>query len=188
MDYKRVLKLHYVDRLGSREIAKMCQCGKSTVNEFLTRFNAHPELSYPISEDITNEFIEQTLYSKRKNQIGEELYRAFDEESVHRALTKKGETLKHLWQKYNAIGEVDGKRPLSYRQYCRRYAAWLDHGNITAHIPRYPGINMELDYAGKTLTLHDRSNHEKITKVTIFVAVLSYSKYFYIEGDRKSVV
>ena len=182
MDYKRVLKLHYVDRLGSREIAKMCQCGKSTVNEFLTRFNAHPELSYPLSEDITNEFIEQTLYSKRKNQIGEELYRAFDEESVHRALTKKGETLKHLWQKYNAIGEVDGKRPLSYRQYCRRYAAWLDHGNITAHIPRYPGINMELDYAGKTLTLHDRSNHEKITKVTIFVAVLSYSKYFYIEG------
>lgn len=182
MDYKKVLRLHNVDRLSSREIARLCNCGKTTVNDFIARFNAHPELSYPLSEDITNEFIEQALYQKPGNQVDNDLYRPFSEEAAYRALTKKGETLKHLWQQYNAVGEVDGKKPLSYRQYCRRYSAWLENGKVTFHIPRYPGINMELDYAGKTLGLRSRSNPEEITKVTVFVAALSYSNYFYVEG------
>ena len=40
MDYKKVLRLHNVDRLSSREIAKACNCGKTTVNDFIARFNA----------------------------------------------------------------------------------------------------------------------------------------------------
>ena len=39
-----------------------------------------------------------------------------------------------------------------------------------------------LDYAGKTLVIHNRRNLEETMKVTIFVATLSYSDYFYIEG------
>lgn len=182
MDYKKVLRLHNVDKLSSREIARICNCGKTSVNDFIARFNAHPELSYPLPEDVTNEFIEQMLYRKPGNQVNEDLYRSFSEEAVYRALSKKGETLKHLWQQYNAVGEVDGKKPFSYRQYCRRYSAWLENGKITFHIPRYPGVNMELDFAGKTLRLHNRSNPEETTKVTIFVSTLSYSNYFYAEG------
>ena len=41
---------------------------------------------------------------------------------------------------------------------------------------------MELDYAGKTLCIHNRSNLSSTTKVTIFIAALSYSDYFYAEG------
>ena len=182
MDYKKVLRLHNLDKLSSREIARICNCGKTSVNDFIARFNAHPELSYPIPEDITNEFIEQMLYRKPGNQVNEDLYRSFSEEAVYRALSKKGETLKHLWQQYNAVGEVDGKKPFSYRQYCRRYSAWLENGKITFHIPRYPGINMELYFAGKTLKLHSRNNPEETTKVTIFVSTLSYSNYIYAEG------
>lgn len=36
--------------------------------------------------------------------------------------------------------------------------------------------------AGKPLWLSDRNNPERRTKVTIFVAALSYSDYFYVEG------
>ena len=50
----------------------------------------------------------------------------FNKEAVYKALARKGETLKHLWQKYNVIGVVDGKKPMSYRQYCRRYSEWAD--------------------------------------------------------------
>jgi len=106
-------------------------------------------LSYPLSEDVTNEFIENLLYKKPGVSSESQLYRPFDEEAVYRALARKGETLKHLWQKYNAIGVVDGLKPLSCRQYCRRYAKWTDSKEMTFHIPRYPGINMELDFAGK---------------------------------------
>ncbi|MDD7201675.1 MAG: hypothetical protein SPF89_01040 [Sphaerochaetaceae bacterium] len=104
------------------------------------------------------------------------------EEAAYKALSRKGVTLKKLWQKYNAMGAADGLRPLSYRQYCRRYAAWCQSPKITFHIHRYPRINLELDFAGKTLLVHDRRDSCLTTKVTVFVAALSYSDYFYCEG------
>ena len=59
MDYKKVLRLRFVNRLSCREIAESCgDCGKTSVNEFLKRFDACPELTYPLSEDVTNEYIE----------------------------------------------------------------------------------------------------------------------------------
>lgn len=183
MDYKKVLRLRFVNRLSCREIAESCgDCGKTSVNEFLKRFDACPELTYPLSEDVTNEYIEGLLYKKSGVPADKLLYRDFNKEAVYKALARKGETLKHLWQKYNAIGIVDRKKPMSYRQYCRRYSEWADSKQLTFHIQRYPGVNLELDYAGKQLYLHNRRNPEETTKVTIFIAALTYSDYFYAEG------
>lgn len=186
MDYKKVLRLHYVNKLSGREIADSCgDCGKTSVNEFLKRFRECQELTYPLSEDITNEYIEGLLYRKPGVSATQQLYRDFDKEEVYKALARKGETLKHLWQKYNAVGEVDGKKPFSYRQYCRRYSEWMDSKQLTFHIQRYPGVNLELDFAGKQLFLHDRRNPAQTTAVTIFIAALTYSGYFYAEGIVK---
>ncbi len=183
MDYKRVLRLHYVNHLSGREIAESCSdCSKTTVNEFLKRFRDCPELTYPLSEDVTNEYIEGLLYKKPGVPDSQALYRDFDKEAIYKALARKGETLKHLWQKYNAVGIVDGQKPMSYRQFCRRYNEWTDSKQITFHIQRYPGVNLELDYAGKQLCLHNRRNPEEVTKVTIYIAALTYSDYFYAEG------
>ena len=182
MDYKRVLRLHFDGGLSGRAIAESTGYGRTAVNDFLKRFRENDMLSWPLSEDVTNELIGSMLYQKPGNAANYDLYRGFDEESVHRKLAKKGETLKHLWKLYYAEGETDGKRPLSYRQYCRRYANWLDSQNVTFHIQRYPGVNLELDYAGKTLSIHNKRDPEEITEVTIFIATLSYSDYFYIEG------
>ena len=183
MDYKKVLRFHFVNHLSSREIAESCgDCGKSSVNEFLKRFRECQELSYPLSEDITNEYIEGLLYKKPGATGEQSLYRDFDQEAVYKALARKGEALKHLWQKYNAIGIVDGRKPLSYRQYCRRYGEWLDPKQLTFHIQRYPGVNLKLDYAGKQLSLHDQKDPQAVTRVTIFIAALTYSDYFYAEG------
>ena len=102
MDYKRVLMLRFTNGMSRREIAETTGDGKTTVNEFLKRFRECTELSYPLPEEVTNEFIEGILYRKAGNPVNSELYRDFDEEEVHRALTRKGETLKHLWKKYNA--------------------------------------------------------------------------------------
>ena len=111
MDYKRILALHFTNGMSGREIAAVTGGCKTTVNEFLKRFRECKELSYPLSEDVTNEFIAESLYRKAGKRVESELYRDFDPEEVHRALSRKGETLKHLWKKYNAAGEVEGKRP-----------------------------------------------------------------------------
>ena len=182
MDYKKVLKLHHINKLSSREIARNCNCGKTAVNDFLRRFRDCPELSYPLSPDITNEALEKLLYKKAGNQTNNDLYRDFDKEEVYRALSKKGETLKHLWRKYNSVGAVDGRMPLSYRQFCRRYSEWSGAKSFTFHLQRQPGINIELDFAGKQLHIRDVKNPEVSTPVTVFVTILSYSGYFYAEG------
>ena len=182
MDYKRVLKLHFVNGFSSRAISESTKDGKTTINEFLKRFKECKELAWPLPEEVTNEYIENLLYKKKGNAANDEFYREFNEEETHRKLAKKGETLLHLWKLYNAEGEVDGKRPLSYRQYCRRYANWMGNKNVTFHIQRYPGVNTELDFAGKALWLHSVRDSEELTKVTIFVAALSFSDLFYIEG------
>ena len=148
MDYKKVLRLHYVNHLSSREIAASNACGKTTVNEFLKRFRECPELSYPLPNDVTNEYIESILYKKPGVSAEQLLYRDFSEEAVYKALARKGETLKHLWQKYNAVGIVDDRKPMSYRQFCRRYSEWTDSRKLTFHIQRYPGVKLELDFAG----------------------------------------
>lgn len=58
MDYKKVLRLHFVNHLSSCEIAESCgDCGKTSVNEFLKRFSESQELSYPLPADVTNEYI-----------------------------------------------------------------------------------------------------------------------------------
>lgn len=146
MDYKKVLRLHYVNGFSGRAIAESTGYGKTTINEFLKRFRESEEFDWPLSDDVTNEMISEKLYQKPGNSINNNLYRGFDEEVVHRKLAKKGETLLHLWKLYTAEGVVEGKYPLSYRQFCRRYANWMDNKNITFHIQRYPGVNIELDY------------------------------------------
>ena len=70
---------------------------------------------YPIPEDTKNEFIERLLYKKPGFSEEQLLYRDFDKEAVYKALSRKGETLKHLWKKYNAVGIVDDKKLMSYR-------------------------------------------------------------------------
>ena len=131
MDYKRVLVLHFTNGMSSREIAETTGDGKTTINEFLKRFRECGVLKYPLPEDVTNEFIGELLYRKAGSPTDSQLYRDIDPEGIHRALTKKGETLKHLWKKYNASGIVDGRRPLSYRQFCRRYSQWLQSSKQT---------------------------------------------------------
>ena len=76
MDYKRILTLHYTDGMNGREIAVATGIGKTTVNEFLKRFRECEELSYPLTEEVTNEFIAERLYYKVRKPT-DELYRDF---------------------------------------------------------------------------------------------------------------
>jgi len=64
-------------------------------------------------------------------------------------LPVKEETIKHLWQKYNVMGIVDGRKAMSYRQFCRHYSEWADSRKLTFHIQLYPGVKLELDFAEK---------------------------------------
>lgn len=184
LDYKRILALRFGKGLSGREIALSCGCSKTAVNDFLRRFKDCPQLSLPLGNEVTNHTIDELLYKRRgvDPNESENLYRPVDYKALQRVLSNKGETLKRQWRKYNAVGVVDGRKPYSYRQYCYKFSEYLGKENVTFRINREPGVNLELDFAGKTLFLRDKRRPEIKSKVTIFVATLSYSKYFYAEG------
>jgi len=187
LDYIQILQMHFVRNFSSREIASSSGCSKSAVGEFLRRFTSYGKLSYPISSEMTNELIYDLLYSQKGGSNSSSgYYREIDCPAIYKALPKKGETLKHLWRKYNAGGCIidDGttKYPYSYRQFCKIFSNWCEERNVTSHIQRYPGQNCELDFAGMPLYLKNRLTGEETTKVTIFVATMSYSNYCYVEA------
>lgn len=57
-----MLVLRYTNGMSVREITEATGDGKTTVNKFLKRFRECEELSYPLSEEVTNEFIPERLY------------------------------------------------------------------------------------------------------------------------------
>jgi hypothetical protein len=191
LDFIKILRLSYGKKLSGREIAELQGCGKTAINDFLKRFRESDDFSYPLAPTVTNELINQTLYKSRGGSNSRKHFREFDCEQVYKKLPKKGETLKHLWLKYDAAGPViqdDGSvhYPYSYRQFCKIYADWCEQRNVTSRIPRYPAQNCELDFAGMALYLKNKLTGEKSTKVTIFVATMSYSNYCYAEGIVKA--
>lgn len=184
IDYKKALSLAYESELSLREIAANLQCSKSTIADFLSRFERSDKslLSFPLAPEITNEKIEELLYKPKGIKARMELFREPDYETTLSALKRKGQTLKTQWRLYDSLGIVDGKRPYSYRQFCQKIADWVQKEETVSHIIRNPGENIELDYAGMNLYIKDSNAPDGETKVTIFIATLSYSAYFYAEA------
>lgn len=96
MDYKRVLIFYFTNGMSSREISETTGDGKTTVNEFLKRFRECEELSYPLPEEVTNEFIAGCLYKKAGNLV-----------NSTGILTRKKSTV--LWQRRERRSSTCGR-------------------------------------------------------------------------------
>jgi predicted DNA-binding protein YlxM (UPF0122 family) len=111
LDYIRIVRLSYGKKLSGREIAETQGCGKTAINDFLRRFRESGEFSYPLAPTVTNELINQQLYKSQGGKLFNKQFREFDCKEIYRKLPKKGETLKHLWLKYDAAGVVTQNLP-----------------------------------------------------------------------------
>jgi len=68
-----------------------------------------------------------------------------------------------------------------YSQFCYHYQKYAQKKRASLHIPRKPGEQIEVDWAGKTTYIIERNTGEVIT-CYVFVAALSYSQYAYVEA------
>lgn len=185
LDYLSILKMHYLQKLSCREICASVGCGKTAVSKFLNRFEENENLKYPLPPEITNEQLEELLYRKRGG--AKEIFAPVDCGRIYTEMAGKGQTLQRLWNKYRRYCEntPSSPQPYSYRQFCQKYQNYLETKGLTGRVIRYPGQNIEVDYAGKVLYLKNPVTGRNETKVTIFVGTLSFSKYYYAEGMLK---
>ena len=82
---------------------------------------------------------------------------------------------------------MNGEEPLMYSQFCYYIQKDEEKRRATMHIPRKPGQQIEVDWAGDPAHIIDPDTGE-ITDAWIFVGVLTYSQYAFVKAyiDEKT--
>ena len=100
---------------------------------------------------------------------------------VRKELLRNGVTKKLLWIEYCEDCQQTGETPLMYSQFCEYIHRDEQKRRATMHIPRKPGEQIEVDWAGDPAHITDPDTGE-ITDCWVFVGVMTYSQYAYVEA------
>ena len=175
---REVLRLRFNFKLSYNKIAQSCQMGRSTVGDYIQRFEKS-QLTWPLPDDIDDSQLEQLLFLKPQPDTSCTRPRrpAADWAYIHKELRRKAVTLMLLWQEYKEQ-HPDG---LQYSQFCQRYRNWAQRVDPVMRIEHRAGQNTFVDYAGMTMAVFDPDT-DSTREAQIFVAALGASSYSYAEA------
>ena len=108
-------------------------------------------------------------------------YKMPEYDMVHREMQKSGVTLNLLWLEYCEQCRLAGEQPYKSTQFNKYYADYVHKTKATMHLNHKPGDVMPVGWAGQTAHIIDTDTGELI-KEYLFVAVLPYSGYSYVEA------
>jgi transposase len=177
ISYREILRL-YSQGFSQRSIAASVGCGKGTVQRTIAHAKEH-NLELPLLPEMTDEKLRH-LFSQADGDKYEG-YKEPDFEQIHRDMSKRHMTLSLLWNEYSMQCRQNDTVPYKYTAFCNRYRDYIQKTKATMHLHRRPGEQMEVDWAGQTMEIVDSLTGE-IISAYIFVAVLSYSGYTYVEA------
>lgn len=174
--YREILRLHCLN-FSERNIALSCSVSRNTVSKVLNK--AHElGISWPLDASLTDETLERLLFPKEKSATNK---RMPDYTYVRKELLRSGVSKKLLWSEYCEECRMAGDEPLMYSQFCFYIQKDEEKRRATMHIPRKPGEQVEVDWAGDPARIIDPDTGE-ITEAWLFIGVMSYSMYSYVEA------
>ena len=176
-NYREILRLNSRG-ISQRSIAQSCQCSRNTIAKVLRRVK-EVNLKWPLPPDMSNPDLENLLFPKSTAVLSTR--QMPDVDYIHKELLKEGVNLRLLWSEYCTACRLAHEQPLMYSQFCYHYQKYAETKRATMHINRKPGDQTEVDWAGQTASLISNETGE-IIPVYIFVGVLSFSLYAYVEG------
>lgn len=174
-NYREILRLKGLG-LSHSKIADSLGASRTTVIHALQLAEAQ-ELSYTKAEKLSDRELAVLLYPPG-NKPG---YKMPDYEYVHREMQKPGVTQQLLWLEYCDQCRDADEIAYGLSQFKKYYHDFVIKNKATMHLEHKPGEQMEVDWAGQTAGITDAATGE-IIDASIFVAVLSYSGYAYVEA------
>lgn len=175
-NYKEILRLNSLG-IKNTQIAISCNCSRTTVINTLKRA-AECNFDWETVRDWRNEELTKKLIPSYAVSAS---YQMPDYDSIHHEMAKQGVTLNLLWVEYcDQCRELD-LLPYKQTQFNKYYRDFIHKTKATMHLEHKPGEIMEVDWAGQKVPLIDTDTGELI-KISIFVSVLPYSGYAYVEG------
>ena len=175
--YREILRLQSLG-INQTGIAESCGCARKTVRKVLNHAK-ELDILWPIPADITDAELEKKFFPNKS--VPEPFRKYPDYDYIDKEMMRNGVTLKLLWNEYCMECRQCNSLPLMYSQFCYHYQKYSEKKRATMHIPRKPGEQVEVDWAGDPAHVFDRDTGE-IIPAYIFVGVLSYSLYAYVEA------
>lgn len=103
-----------------------------------------------------------------------------DWDYVHRECARVGVTLKLLHEEYRDKCATNNTIPMGYTRFCEGYSTFTIKHKLTKNFEHKAAERCEVDWAGAKMQVIDEFSGE-IIKVYLFVGVLPFSQYAYVE-------
>lgn len=175
--YREILRLSGLG-LSQQNIADSCNVFEKTVNRVFKRAR-ELDISWSLDENDTDAVLAEKFFPSA-NQVASNKGMP-DYDYIRKELLRNGVSKKLLWTEYMEDCRANGDEPLMYSQFCYHSQQDEQKRRATMHISRKPGEQAEVDWAGNPATIIDPDTNE-ILKAYIFVAVMTYSQYAYVEA------
>jgi transposase len=173
---KQVLRMNE-QGTGHKTIARALGISRNTVKGYVHQVE---QLGLKVSELLlqSDDALAFILSGKDSNQEAkmQEVEALFP--TISSELEKTGFTLYYLWSKYK-LAHPEGYQ---YSQFCFHFQKYRTGINAVMHFEHEAGDKLFLDYAGKKLSYVIYGSGE-IVECEVFVAVLGYSQYTYVEAS-----
>ncbi|MBQ9221852.1 IS21 family transposase [Succinivibrio sp.] len=179
VDYREILRLHSLGN-SNRQISEATRSSHHTITDVI---NAAEEknIVWPLNEDMTNRKLRGILFPEKLQKRQSAEYFEPDYGYIHKELARPGVTLSTLWNEYCTQANLAGTKPYMTTQFRDNYRKWALIKNATMRIKHKPGDVMEVDWAGNTIPIYDADTGDE-DKAYLFVAVLPFSGYAYVEA------
>ena len=175
--YREILRLTALG-FSQRSIVQSVGTSQKTVVKVQRRAK-ELNLTWPLSESLTDDVLGKQMFPREPVQpSGRKMP---DLDYIRKELQKNGVNKKLLWTEYLEECRLSGDDPLMYSQFCEYIRRDEQKRRATMHINRKPGEQIEVDWAGDPAIITDPDTGE-IIKAWLFVGVLSYSQYPYVEA------
>ena len=175
--YREILRLTAMG-FSQRSIIQSVGTSQKTVVKVQRRAR-ELNLSWPLPDTLNDSDLGKMMFPKKPIQSS--VRKMPDLEYIREELQKSGVNKKLLWTEYLKECRLSGDDPLMYSQFCEYIRRDEQKHRATMHIGRKPGEQIEVDWAGDPAQIIDPDTGE-IIKAWLFVGVLSYSKYPYVEA------
>jgi transposase len=171
---KECLRLSFDSGMNQSQIARVLSIARSTVQDYLKRFE-QSQLSWESASQLCDTELEERLFAKKSLPSR---CKVLDFKYIHKELKRPGVTLQLLWEEYIA-SQPDGYR---YSQYCTHYRSWRKKLKTWMRQTHIGGQKVFADYSGKRPSFIDLHTGE-VRDAELFVMSWGASHYLYAEAQ-----
>jgi transposase len=172
---REIARLHFYDpRQSNRSLADMLTVAPNTVASMRKRLRASTK-SWSDLQPLDDVAWRAALGTQDRSIAVRKP--APDWQWVHAEMQRPDATLEQLWREWREA-RPDG---VAYTQFSTGYRAWVRQRHVVMRRVHAPGDKLFVDFAGRTVEVRDATGGPS-TFAQIFVAVLGYSNFTYIEA------